>query len=256
MGKPLIICLHGYLDNAASFLPLFPHFTDYHVIAIDLAGHGKSDHRAGQSLYHLTDYVYELYEFIHHQGFKDIVLMGHSFGAILSSIFTATYPELIKHFVSIEAIGPLSQPAETSVEQLRNSFTSRYRLLESEHQQPKDFESLVEHRHRATGLSKENASGILQRNTKVENGKLLWSSDRALRTKSSLRFTPEQAQNILHNIGCPTTVILGSEGHKEYKEHIDKLPIKNIFCAEAKGGHHVHMDSPESVSHIILRRLT
>jgi len=35
-GKPLLIALHGWLDNSASFLPLAPHLGDFHLICVDL----------------------------------------------------------------------------------------------------------------------------------------------------------------------------------------------------------------------------
>ncbi len=39
--EPITLCLHGWLDNAASFLPLMPYLPDRRIIAIDWPGHGK-----------------------------------------------------------------------------------------------------------------------------------------------------------------------------------------------------------------------
>ena len=44
-GKPLLIALHGWLDNGASFLPLAPYLADFHLVCVDLPGHGHSDHK-------------------------------------------------------------------------------------------------------------------------------------------------------------------------------------------------------------------
>ena len=48
----IVLCLHGWLDNAASFLPLMSYFEDElinkRVIAIDWPGHGNSS-RNGNS---------------------------------------------------------------------------------------------------------------------------------------------------------------------------------------------------------------
>ncbi|MEO8000969.1 MAG: alpha/beta fold hydrolase, partial [Arenimonas sp.] len=40
-----ILCLHGWLDNAASFVPMMPMLEKYNVVALDMAGHGGSQHR-------------------------------------------------------------------------------------------------------------------------------------------------------------------------------------------------------------------
>ena len=37
-----VIALHGWLDNAASFDRMLPFMENLHVIALDLAGHGRS----------------------------------------------------------------------------------------------------------------------------------------------------------------------------------------------------------------------
>jgi len=47
-----ILCVHGWLDNANSFRPLLPLIQDAEIVAIDLPGHGHSDHQ--QSIYSLA----------------------------------------------------------------------------------------------------------------------------------------------------------------------------------------------------------
>jgi len=82
-SKPMILALHGWLDNAASFIPLAPYLTDYYVLALDLPGHGLSSHRPNGSHYHLMDFVYDLHELIEQQQWQDILLVGIRWGASL-----------------------------------------------------------------------------------------------------------------------------------------------------------------------------
>ena len=52
-GLP-VIALHGWLDNAASFAPLAARLEGVRLIALDLAGHGLSDHPSPDNTYHIS----------------------------------------------------------------------------------------------------------------------------------------------------------------------------------------------------------
>ena len=56
------LLLHGWLDNAASFERLVPELfaegVAHDVCAVDMSGHGLSDHRAGP--YHTCDWAAEV----------------------------------------------------------------------------------------------------------------------------------------------------------------------------------------------------
>ena len=82
-GKPLLIALHGWLDNSASFLPLAPHLGDFHLICVDLPGHGHSDHKT--TPYVFVDWLDDLYQIVQEAGWSRFTLLGHSLGALIAS---------------------------------------------------------------------------------------------------------------------------------------------------------------------------
>ncbi|WP_293752100.1 alpha/beta fold hydrolase [uncultured Paraglaciecola sp.] len=95
-SKPMILALHGWLDNAASFQPIAEYLNDYYILAIDITGHGLSSHRSDGANYHLTDFVFDIHELVESQGWSSFVLMGHSMGGVLIStaIAAGTLPEI------------------------------------------------------------------------------------------------------------------------------------------------------------------
>ena len=54
---PKVMALHGWMDNAASFVPLASRLSGLHIIAPDFVGHGLSDHRPALCGAHFIDWV-------------------------------------------------------------------------------------------------------------------------------------------------------------------------------------------------------
>jgi pimeloyl-ACP methyl ester carboxylesterase len=253
--KPLLLMVHGWLDNAASFGKLLPLLNDFNVVAIDLPGHGKSSHRSPDAHYHLLDYVHDLHCLVMAQGWQNFSIVGHSLGGIISSIYCATFPELVRNFVCIESAGPLTEPEASSIEQLKKSIESRVAAEQKTIKQPKSFASIVESRLKVSDLSSENATMILQRNTKnlVNNSEIQWSTDKRLRTVSSLRLTQRQAEVFVQGIQCPIHFILGDSGFAKVKVLMEQRTslFKEAKLTVVKGGHHVHMESEKQIAQII-----
>ncbi len=257
--KPTLLCLHGYLDNAASFTPLFPYLKDYNVIALDLCGHGQSFHRANGHAYHLTDYVFDvvafLISYLEHRNENSVFVVGHSLGGIVGSILASTYPELVKAFVSIEACGPLSEDETTTSAQIKQSVASRLKIHDSMHKKDnRTFADIVKTRTAISDVEENHIVTIMKRNCSDSADGLLWHSDRALRTKSVMRMTEKQAQNVLASITVPMLLILGDMGFEKIKRNLAKrVEIMDALedVKECQGGHYVHMQQPKEVADLI-----
>ena len=255
--QTVLIFLHGYLDNAASFSSILPFLAKYPCVAIDLAGHGHSEHRSADAHYHLVDYSYDLHRFVNTQKIKNVILVGHSLGAIVCSIYAATQPKALIGFIAIESIGPLSQSEQTTAEQIKHSFESRDRAYKAI-KQPKSMVELVKARCAISDLSSAMAETILQRNVKQDpNGSLLWRTDKRLRTKSPMRMTEAQANNVIANIACPRALVIGSDGFDKIKRILNERSslFDHVDTVEFQGGHHVHLDAPEQVAQFIVKKI-
>jgi pimeloyl-ACP methyl ester carboxylesterase len=249
-SKPTLLMLHGYLDNASSFETLLVHLNSYQCIAVDMAGHGKSQHRNSDAHYHLIDYAYDLHQLVNTLSLKEFVLIGHSLGAIVSSIYAATQPHNIKGFIAIESCGPLVEDAQTTAQQLRNCFESREKA-NKEIRHPKSIEAVIRSRCAVSDLSSQHAQQIMSRNVCTNtHGQLQWRTDKRLRTTSPIRMTEEQACAVLNSIVCKRALILGSKGFEKVKVAIKQRQVcfAGVPTATFKGGHHVHLDSEDEVA--------
>ena len=248
--KPMILALHGWLDNAASFIPLAEYLPDYYVLAVDLTGHGLSDHRGPDSHYNLLDYVYDLHELVESQGWESFILLGHSMGGIIGSIYTSCFPEKVSRYISIESFGPISKEPESSPEHLRESIQSRLKAAKSEGKHPTSLERTIQARAKAGDLELESATLLVNRNVQRVEGGFRFRTDRRLRTLSSLRVTPSQAEAFMRGISRPTLVINGNKGFEMMKKVLNERRtwVLNLSSAECEGAHHLHMDNPKPVA--------
>lgn len=252
--KPLILALHGWLDNAASFVPLLTEITDYYVIALDWAGHGLSDHRPPGADYQQFDYIDDLHQLITQQQWQNVILLGHSMGGILSSIYAATFPDIVKAVVSIDAMGPIV--TENSVaENLRTGVLSRQkRRAKRSLSSPVPLTQLIEKRQQHTELSAELVELLIQRATRpviVEAGEggtqVVWRTDSRLRNASLIRLTEQQALELMAELTCPMQIIIADEGllakRGTWQDRATWFSTASIV--HMNGGHHLHMYKTE-----------
>ena len=258
-GDKVVIALHGYLDNANSMIDLAGAFPHHHFIAIDLAGHGQSGHRPPGAHYNQMDYVQDLHQLVEALGVDNVILVGHSLGGIIASIYASSFPERVEALISIDAFGPLTKSTDTTVEQLRAALSSRANKMVPSTPRPISLDAAVKARAASTDLGQDLCRRILSRNVKSETGKPdVWHSDSRLRTQSWLRFTSKQAQAILENIQCSVLVIAASGSFKALAKTYENRGgwIKCLTFEMLTGGHHIHLEQTESTCSLIQEFVT
>lgn len=251
--KPLLVALHGWLDNAASFIPLSAHVSDYYVVALDLVGHGMSSHRPQGAHYHFSDFVQDLHDLISHNQWDGFVLLGHSMGGMIATLYAACFPEKINALICIESFGPLTEPARLSAKQLRDSIESRRDRSNKNVSHPRSLEHAVTARLKATPMLETCARLLMERNLVQQEGKWQWRTDPRLRTVSAIRLTEDQAQGFLSALVMPILIIRGKEGYDFILSQATKRSkwIKRLMFKECEGHHHLHMDNPREIAQTI-----
>ena len=276
--RPCYLALHGWLDNAESFhriAPLLAEGAD--ILAIDLPGHGLSEHRPVGVNYHLVDYVHTLDKVIDwlrgadSAGFpfscfqtvsepdtameeRQLILLGHSLGGVISLMYAAVAAERFDALISIEALGPLAGPAEETSEQLRKFLLKSRKRNKADRAMPvyPSIEAVCKARMLGFGgLSESAAEALVTRALEPCEGGWTWRSDARLRLPSSLRLTEPQAVDLLKHQTLPTLLITTSKGFISTDECNSRLQVLKETLEAApgylevitvEGNHHGHLD--------------
>jgi len=259
-GDPLLpplLGLHGWLDNAASFDAIAPHLgTHFHFVALDFAGHGRSAHASPGIAYRFVDGVFDVLAVADALGWKKFDLLGHSMGGAIASLTAAACPERVARLVAIEALGALTTPAEQTTAQLRRGLTQTRDLANKPLRVFPSAADAITARVQANGLSRTAAELLVLRGIKPVPGGYSWSSDPRLTAASLQRFTEAQVLDLVQHIAAPTLLILAPDStvkpvpEAAFAERIAHVP--QIEVRHLTGGHHLHLENPQSVAQAIL----
>lgn len=252
-GEP-IIAVHGWLDNAASFQPLAEFLEiDRPFYALELPGHGHSDHRSADSSYHLVENLVDLSAFIKEVAGESgkVSLLGHSMGGIICCLFAAASPNMVKDLVLLDSLGPLTDETENVLPQLRKAVDRATRFTSSKLVKYPDMTSAALVRTKGVGkIGIDAASLLVERGMEEVDGGWSWRSDPRLMEPSFVRFSEDQVKAIFQGIECPVKLICGERGYftdfKALERRFQYIP--HMVREKAPGGHHFHMEEGAEAS--------
>ncbi|GIU27143.1 alpha/beta hydrolase [Shewanella colwelliana] len=253
-GKPLLLALHGWLDNANSFEPLAAHLKDYQLLAIDWPGHGFSAHRPGAYPLHWIDYLYDLEMLIDHLSSQTSIhaVIGHSLGGIVASAYSAAFANKAPYWVFIEAASPLVESADKSKARLVRSFAMHRKMALRERQQPlyTTSDSAITARHRLTGLDRVWCQLLIERNMQRVNGGVQWRSDPRLKLDSPMRLNLEHVTGLMRDHQANVLLISANEGYKIAPDIAEQVKswYGKLSHVALDGDHHLHMGNSKMVA--------
>ena len=246
-GAPKVLCLHGWLDNAASFVPLAAVLKDFDLLALDFAGHGFSSHRPKSSRYYFSENLYDVDAALDIMGWDQCHVVGHSMGGGIASAFSAALPERVNRLVMLDAVGMFSLPADQAARQLRLSMKS-VRKSASTLRPYETIEDAMLARQKNSPLSDTAARLICERALEHTGDFYQWRTDPRLNWRSPHLLTNEQVLSILAAIRSPVLAITSPTAVDHHGEEILRQRIATIdSCKHVinEGHHHFHMDDAE-----------
>ena len=251
-AQPPLLALHGWLDNAGSFALLAPLLAArFRVIALELPGHGHSDHLVAGASYRYLDYVQAVLAAADTLGLERYTLLGHSLGAgIAALVAAATTSQRIERLWLIEGLGPLGDDGSHTLQRFRDAYRPRV-----DNAKPlRVFHSIaqaVSARSMVSGLPAELAQPIVERGLIEADGGWRWRSDPRLTRPSPVRLAESQIHALLHGIVAPTALLLAQPATSylpgaPMQARADCVP--NITVSHMNGGHHLHLEHPAAVA--------
>lgn len=258
-GAPRLFMLHGWMDVATSFQFLVDSLSrDWHVIAPDWRGFGLSEWCADG--YWFPDYYADLEALLDlYQPGSPALVVGHSMGGVIGSMYAGMRPERVARLVSMEGLGlarhaPDQAPVRYGqwLDQLKGPSSFRpYRSLEE-----------VAARLRKTNprLTDERAAFLAQHWAKrLDNGEFVLLSDPQHKTVNPYLFRIDEAIACWRRITAPVLLVSGklSEIPARMKDTPEQLAerkgaFKNRREVELDdAGHMMHHDQPERLAPLI-----
>lgn len=249
-----VIALHGWLDNAASFIPLASRLTGIQLAAPDLPGHGRSAHLAPGAEYTSGVAVNAVLDIADALGWQSFRLLGHSMGAGIASLVAASVPERVEKLVVIEALGGLAETVERTADRWREAIAAARALPGKKLRVFSDLATPVRARMQANQLSEPAARMLVERGVREVDGGFVWSSDPRLTLPTPQRLDEAQLSRLVAAIACPTTVVYADPPQVYFPEPLRTqrarlLPDGRLHVIA--GTHHLHMEDPAAVAALI-----
>lgn len=240
-----VLALHGWLDNSASFSALAPRLSSVHIVALDLAGHGKSEHRPGRMAYTSWDDINDIFAVADHLGWERFMLLGHSRGAIISSLAAGTFPDRIIALGLVEGLLPEPARAEDAPKQLATAIQG---LRAQQQKTPSiypDMHLAIKARERGMfPLGHHAARALTERGVVAQSDGLSWSTDPRLLAPSVFKLSREQLDAFINQVSAPIKLLLADNGlpklYTNYLQEVDRFA--HVDYEVLSGGHHLHME--------------
>ena len=254
LGSPVVVCLQGYLDQGAAWAQIGERFANagYHFIAPDARGHGRSDHAPPGSDYHFPDYLSDLDGILDQLQVSSVLLLGHSMGGTVASLYAGVRPERIKALGVVEGLGPPAEDLATLVDKIQLHL-DQLRALKPHRVMKDSSAAALRLRRLSPNLSEENAERLAARSTRSVEGGVVWRWDPLHRTRIPSVFSTESYLAAIRRITAPVSLFYGDQSWYQFPDLAEReAALQSAKRHVLPGGHNLHIDAPEALADRLL----
>jgi len=212
-------------------------------VALDLPGHGHSDHRPIGAGYNIWDYAHDVLQVAEQFGWQRFSLLGHSMGAIVSVLLAGALPERVERLALIDGVIPYTGEADSAPQKLGSALEALLAVNDKRKPVYASFDQAVEARMKGVGaVSREAAELLAQRGLMPVPGGYTWRTDPRLMLPSAMRLTRAHALAFVSRVACPTSLVLAEQGLMMQPELLELVESFPFDIRRLVGGHHLHLD--------------
>jgi len=248
-SAPPLVLVHGGRDHARSWDRIAEMFRDdYHVVAIDLRGHGDSEWSVGGD-YGLPENALDVVRLIEEVG-SPARVVAHSYGGSVSLVAAASYPEHFCALGVIEGTHSLNPNIEEGMgprwvrqwgDQLRGFESSEPRVYP-------DLEAAGKRVHEANPrLPADFVPHLTAYAAKPVEGGYVWRYDLWVNGRTSMEIRRDEMPRFWAAVECPVLLLFARE------TRVNQLPSAGAHFRNAStvfiddSGHWAHHDQPDAV---------
>lgn len=260
-GDRTVICVHGAHDHGRMWDQVAPALAarGYHVVALDLRGHGASGPIASGHIWEAC--TLDLVMLARTFG-EPVGLLGHSFGGGLSLYVAAVFPELVRWVVDIDGLGPPVVVFEEEQDLASAASLALDAIEKIAGRGPRVFPSIEEMAERRgqvnVRLPQEWLVHLARHGSRKHEGGWTWATDPVFNVGFPGDFSPETLLAQYEMVDRPVLVLTGTEEDAwtglpadEIDQRIAALGARHEAVEGA--GHYVHIERPDFVVDTVAR---
>jgi pimeloyl-ACP methyl ester carboxylesterase len=234
---PPVVLLHGGSAHAHWWDLFADSIADcYQVYALDLRGHGDSEH-CSPPAYRMDEYVRDLAVFIRDMALTSVTLVGHSLGAMIATAYAAAAPKRVQSLVVVDSALKITPAGARYMARLQRFPQPIYRNRDDALRR---FRLLPTHTTANDSILRHIAAHGLRR---LADGRWTLKFDReAMAQNGALDLTPQ-----LQQLRCPILFVRGTHSTVLTQAGLAAL-LRAARHAQAveipDAHHHVMLDNP------------
>lgn len=258
----LILCLHGFLDHGGTFNDLLKHLP-WSSMAWDARGFGQSAWVPSYDYYHFYDYVRDLHASVQTLLQKtqsaQVLLLGHSMGGMIASLYAGVYPECIAGLINMEGWMIPDTPPEQVPKRLRQWLEQcgEVDTLKPFTRHKSREDALARMQRQDPQLTQKQLQALSSPILHQDTEGYFWSHDPLHRTRSPQPFHLDQAQACWQAITAPHLLLYGEQSPirrlPDWQQRIESFGAEDpqrdtTLIAIEEANHNLHLHQPEVIA--------